>query len=202
LLYAVFVIGAIFCSLMAMTARNLLAATVWLAAVSAQVAMLMYLMGAETVAVIELSVGAGLVTVLFVFAISTAGEDTTDPGPVSSTYAVVGATVAIIITTLLVWMVLPVPEAAETVVATGLTFTQTLWQQRSLDTLLQIVLISAGAMAVLGLISTPRSDHSAHQQSETSTSKPTENASGSNSKPHGEPGVPARPDQHTQEETV
>jgi uncharacterized MnhB-related membrane protein len=201
LLYAVFVIGAIFCSLMAMTARNLLAATVWLAAVSAQVAMLMYLMGAETVAVIELSVGAGLVTVLFVFAISTAGEETTDPGPISGTYAVVAATLAIVLTTLLVWMVLPAPEAAETAAAAGLTFAQTLWQQRSLDTLLQIVLISAGAMAVLGLISNSRDDSSTHDQTETTTSH-TDSADGSNSRPHANTGLPTGADRSTQEETV
>lgn len=170
MLYAVFVIGVIFCSLMAMTARNLLAATVWLAAVSAQVAMLMYLMGAQTVAVIELSVGAGLVTVLFVFAISTAGEQTTDLGPVSRTFAVIAATIAIILTTLLIWMILSVAEAAETTTATGLTFAQTLWQQRSLDTLLQIVLISAGAMAVLGLISTSRNDDDTHRLAEAVSS--------------------------------
>lgn len=201
MLYAVFIIGAIFCSLMAMTARNLLAATVWLAAVSAQVAMLMYLMGAETVAVIELSVGAGLVTVLFVFAISTAGEETTDPGPISGTYAVIAATVAIILATLLVWMVLPVPEAAETAVAAGLTFAQTLWQQRSLDTLLQIVLISAGAMAVLGLISNSRDDHSTHTQTESATDH-TDSAEGSNSRPHAESGMPAGADHSRQEEII
>ncbi|MFW5696243.1 MAG: Na(+)/H(+) antiporter subunit B [Phototrophicaceae bacterium] len=201
MLYAVFVIGVIFCSLMAITARSLLAATVWLAAVSAQVAMLMYLMGAETVAVIELSVGAGLVTVLFVFAISTAGEETTEPAHTSSTYGVIAATIAIITTTLLAWMILPIPEAAETVSAAGLTFAQTLWQQRSLDTLLQIVLISAGAMAVLGLISTTRDSRSTHEEAETPASH-SDNTARSNSKPHGEVELPARADRPTQEETV
>ena len=43
--------------------------------VSASLAALLYALGAHEVAVIELSVGAGLVTVLFVFAINIAGEE-------------------------------------------------------------------------------------------------------------------------------
>jgi len=53
----------------------LIASALWLAGVSALVSIMCYLLGAYAVAVIELSVGAGLVTVLFVFAISIAGEE-------------------------------------------------------------------------------------------------------------------------------
>lgn len=152
MLYAIFISGTIICALMAMIAKSLLASTVWLAAVSVQVAVLMYLMGAQTVAVIELSVGAGLVTVLFVFAISTAGEDTKEPGPAGRYYVVTAVVLAVIAAALLLWMVLPAPEAGDTEAVTGGSFWQVVWQQRSLDTLLQIVLLSAGAMSVLGLI--------------------------------------------------
>jgi len=44
-------------------------------------AVLIYLLGAPEVAVIELSVGSGLVTVLFVFAFSITGETTLMKGP-------------------------------------------------------------------------------------------------------------------------
>src|SRR5512135_3843744 len=66
----------------AIRARRLLTSAIWLAGVSALVSIVLYLYGAHEVAVIELSVGAGLVTVLFVFAISIAGDDPIDRRPV------------------------------------------------------------------------------------------------------------------------
>jgi uncharacterized MnhB-related membrane protein len=65
---------AVFCGLRAIHAQRLVAAALWLAAVSALNAVVLYEMGAREAAVIELSVGAGLVTVLFVFAIGIAGD--------------------------------------------------------------------------------------------------------------------------------
>ena len=56
-------------ALQAIRAVHLLHSAVWLAATSAMLSILFYLLGAPYVAVIELSVGAGLVTVLFIFAI-------------------------------------------------------------------------------------------------------------------------------------
>lgn len=174
MLYAIFVIGAVFCALMAMASRSLLASTVWLAGVSALVSVLMYMMGAEIVAAIELSVGAGLVTVLFVFAISISGSETNEPGPKSALFSSIAATLTIIATTLLVWMILPMPEsAAASAAGPVLTFAEVLWQQRSLDVLIQVVLIAAGAMGVLGLISSANEADpppTAHAMEETQTS--------------------------------
>ena len=56
---------------------HLLTAALWLAGVSVLLAVFFYRLGAIQVAVVELSVGAGLVTVMFVFAISMAGEEFT-----------------------------------------------------------------------------------------------------------------------------
>ena len=53
--------------------------TLWLAAVSALVGLLLYQLGAWEIAVIELSVGAGLVTVLMVFAITMIGDPPATP---------------------------------------------------------------------------------------------------------------------------
>lgn len=53
---------------MSLRAKSLLASALWLAGVSARVAALLYDLGAHEVAVVELSVGAGLVTVLLLFA--------------------------------------------------------------------------------------------------------------------------------------
>ena len=62
----------------AIRAKTLLTSTLWLAGASALLAVVFYLLGAQQTAVIELSVGAGLVTVLLVFAINIAGDDPID----------------------------------------------------------------------------------------------------------------------------
>lgn len=140
--------GAAVCAFQAIRATRLLASAIWLAGVSALVSLVMYLIGAPQVAVIELSVGAGLVTVLFVFAISIAGEDAMElraivPRPV-------GLALVIVAALLLGWMTLPVlgidPPLAESA------FAAMLWQERGLDVLVQIVLIFAGVVGVLGLL--------------------------------------------------
>ena len=61
------------CAGMAVRTRPLHAA-LWLAALSAVVSILFYRMGAPELAVVELSVGAGLITVLLAFAISMAED--------------------------------------------------------------------------------------------------------------------------------
>src|SRR5512133_2061611 len=74
--HVIVVAGLLVCAVQAVRAPRLLHSALWLAGASALVALEMYLLGAPEVAVIELSVGAGLVTVLFVFAINIAGEET------------------------------------------------------------------------------------------------------------------------------
>ncbi len=75
MIYAMLVAGAVLCAVRAIRANQLLSSALWLAGVSALVSIILYRLGAHQIAVIELSVGAGLVTVLFVFAISIAGDD-------------------------------------------------------------------------------------------------------------------------------
>jgi len=127
----------------------LLVSALWLAGCSALVALLMYLMGAPEIAVIELSVGAGLVTVLFVFAINIAGEEVMAirslvPRPLS--WLLVAASVV-----LLTWITLPSFISAP-VSETQAGFAKILWQDRWLDLLLQLILIFAGVLGVLGLL--------------------------------------------------
>src|SRR5512135_612443 len=76
LLFIVLTLAMLACAFMAFRAKQLIVSALWLAGCSAILSILMYLLGAFTAAVIELSVGAGLVTVLFVFAISVAGDET------------------------------------------------------------------------------------------------------------------------------
>jgi uncharacterized MnhB-related membrane protein len=142
-------VGILLCAVMAIRAQRLLVSAIWLAGSSALVALFLFLLGAAEIAVIELSVGAGLVTVLFVFAINISGEEALAahsliPRPLA--WAVIA------ISGLLVgWLMLPgVDVAAPVLVASDLG--STLWQSRSLDVFLQAVLIFAGALAMLGLL--------------------------------------------------
>ncbi|HOC18701.1 MAG TPA: DUF4040 domain-containing protein [Vicinamibacterales bacterium] len=147
------VAATLLCALQAIRSPRLLMSALWLASASALTALLMYLLGAPEVAVIELSVGAGLVTVLFVFAINIAGEEVTDlralvPRPLAW-LAALGAM------GLGAWMAIPglrapagpFPEPA---------FAAVLWEQRGLDVLLQVVLIIGGVLGVLGLLAEGR----------------------------------------------
>lgn len=144
------------CAVMAVREKRLLITALWLALTSALVSWAMFRLGALEAAVVELSVGAGLVTVLFVFAINIVGDvDIPETALVSRPLAWVVVVVAAL---LLAWMVLPELQAERFVTALeqpvgGLAqFRAVLWEQRGIDTLLQVVLIFAGVMAVLGLI--------------------------------------------------
>ena len=68
-------VGIFICSVNAIHTQKLLNSALWLAGASALISILLFILGAPEVAVIELSVGAGLVTVLFVFAINITGEE-------------------------------------------------------------------------------------------------------------------------------
>ncbi|MDO9122475.1 MAG: NADH-quinone oxidoreductase subunit J, partial [Anaerolineaceae bacterium] len=73
--YVLISVGILACAILAISAKRLLISAIWLAVTSALVALMLFLLGAPQIAVIELSVGAGLVTVLFVFAINISGEE-------------------------------------------------------------------------------------------------------------------------------
>lgn len=142
-------VGILVCAIQAMRAQRLLISALWLAGTSALTALLLFLLGAQQVAVIELSVGAGLVTVLFVFAINIAGEEAIGlksllPKPLA--WVLVGVAVLIL-------GVLVVPQFnAEAAVSAEAAFGQVVWGERQLDILLQIVLIFSGVLGVLGLL--------------------------------------------------
>jgi len=139
-------------AIQAFRTQRLLSAALWLAGVSALLAMLFYRLGAPQVAVIELSVGAGLVTVLFVFAISVAGDEPVAapsllPWPVAVLLALGAAA-------LVGWLALPLPVAE--VVAADRPLAEVLWQERGLDMLGQVVIIFCGVLGMLGLLAEVR----------------------------------------------
>lgn len=148
MLYALLVIAAAICAFRALRARHLLSAAIWLAGVSALVATIMYRLGAQQVAVVELSVGAGLVTVLFVFAISIAGDDGL------SEREMLPHALTLIVAALLVLVLggLLLPAEAVASPATEVSFRAVFWEDRALDVLLQLVLIFTGVLCLLGLL--------------------------------------------------
>jgi len=120
--------------------------------VSALLSILFYRLGAPQVAVIELSVGAGLVTVLFVFAISVAGDEGLGAQPL--VWGPVALVLALVAVVLLASLVMPAPE----LVAAGEEppLADIMWQQRGLDMLVQVVLIFSGVLGLLGLLAEER----------------------------------------------
>jgi uncharacterized MnhB-related membrane protein len=140
--------GAFLCAIQALRSDRLLASAIWLAGVSALTAILFYLLGAREVAVVELSVGVGLVTVLFVFAINISGDV---PSPVRPLlFRALAWLTAMAAVALLGWAAFPGPAVRSPLLEPS--FQAILWDQRGMDVLLQIVLIFSGALGVLGLL--------------------------------------------------
>lgn len=154
-LHVLLFVGAILCAAMAVRARPLHAA-LWLAALSALIAIVLYRLGAPEVAVIELSVGAGLITVLFAFAISMA-EDEAMPAPlVPRPFAWLLVAVA---GGALLWLLLPALPAARQI-ASDDPFIVQIWDNRAIDLALQIVVVLTGVMGVLSLLGETRAPES------------------------------------------
>jgi uncharacterized MnhB-related membrane protein len=147
--YALFLLGAIFCAYRAMMSKKILSATIYLACISALISAVIYMLGAAQVAVMELSVGAGLVTVLLVYAVSVVGDDAMDPPsviPKPLAFSLVG-----VVAILLGLMAFPaIPANFE---RGSLNLAISLWQNRVLDVWIQIALIFSGVMGGLGLLS-------------------------------------------------
>ena len=148
IVYGILAVGMIVGALQAIRAPRLITAALWLAAVSMELAVMLFLLGAPDVAVFELSVGAGLVTVLFVFAISVAGELTEDlptivPRPLA-------ASLILFVIILLTYFILPAPTPAPA--AAEADFATVMWEQRAVDVWLQVALIFAGVLGLLGLL--------------------------------------------------
>lgn len=164
MLYGLLTVAALVFAIQAVRAERLLHSAIWLAGASAVLAIILYQLGAHLVAVIELSVGAGLVTVLFVFAIGMAGDQHAGSGPVIPRAVALGLVITAVL--LLGWLALPLDEDAgveptqETAVvgrpAAPVTaeapIREVIWEQRGLDVLVQVVLIFSGILGVLGLL--------------------------------------------------
>ncbi|MEA1977829.1 MAG: hydrogenase subunit MbhD domain-containing protein [Chloroflexota bacterium] len=148
LIYGVLVGAAIFSAIQSLRADSLLRSAIWLAGVSVLLSIVIYLLGAYQVAVIELSVGAGLVTVLFVFAISVAGDE--GIGERSLVPKPLAWALVLFSGLLLIYFILPIKAPFSTISKTSLT--AVFWEDRSLDLLVQVVLIYSGVLGLVGIL--------------------------------------------------
>jgi uncharacterized MnhB-related membrane protein len=154
--HIIILIGILLCAIQAVCSKRLLVSALWLAGTSALVALMMYLLDAPEIAVIELSVGAGLVTVLFVFAINIAGEE---PLPIQSIIPKpLSIGLVLVAVVLLGFKILPNFDLPF-FVSDELDFNLMFWNVRSLDVLLLTVIIFAGVLGVLGLLSDQKTKH-------------------------------------------
>ena len=148
--YVLIAAGILVCAILAIASKRLLISAIWLALTSALVALMIYMLGAPQIAVIELSVGAGLVTVLFVFAINIAGEEVVSvksilPKPL------VWASVLVSLG-LVAYLILRAVGIVASPTSTGEIATNILWEDRYVDILLQVALIFAGVLSVIGVL--------------------------------------------------
>lgn len=149
MLIALVAVTILVCAFQAMRSLRLLTSALWLAGTSALVALLIYLLGAPELAVIELSVGAGLVTILFVFAINIAGDQPVErKSPLPKPLALV-----LVVAAMAMLGGLSVSGlSGQTAMASGSSFVRAFWEDRSLDTLLQILFVFTAVLGVLGLL--------------------------------------------------
>lgn len=145
--------GILAFAIMALRAPKLLQSALWLSGASIMTGLLMYLLGAPEMGVIELSVGGGLVTILFVFAINITGEEHIPaqyllPRPVS--IGLIAVSMA-----LLGWLTLSAFEVYFPPLKAS-DLTAILWEDRQLDVMLHLVLIFAGVLGVLSLLATDK----------------------------------------------
>jgi NADH:ubiquinone oxidoreductase subunit 6 (subunit J) len=150
------------CAVQTVRAPRLLTSALWLAGVSVSVAMLVFGMSAYRIAVIELSVGGGLVTVLMVFAITMTGKEPSGqvqavPRPLVLMLAILPA---LLLSVVLFGRQPGVPVSANTVTSST----------RDLDLIIQVILIFAGGLTVLGLLGSD--DRRTIRDSKSSTELP------------------------------
>lgn len=147
--HIIILIGILFCAFQAVRNKRLLVSAIWLAGTSALVSIMMYLLGAYQIAVIELSVGAGLVTVLFVFAINIAGDE---PIPDLSFIPKFLARIFVFIAIIIIgWQILPLLNLPININQdTG--FQAIVWESRKADLYLQVVMVFAGVISMLRLL--------------------------------------------------
>ncbi len=144
------IIGICICGFQVIQTKNLTQSAMWLAMASALVSWLMYLLGAQLLAVIELSVGAGVVTILLVFAINIVGNEQEIKKPFIPQPLALFIIVSALI--MIAGLLLPSDNVLNQFGQSADQLSLALWEDRFLDTILQIILIFTCVLGVLSLM--------------------------------------------------
>ena len=151
-LHVLLILAAVACAVLAVRSRPLTSA-LWLAGLSAVVSIILYRLGAPEIAVIELSVGAGLITVLLAFAISMAEDEAMPAQLVPRPFAWL---LVLFAGGALLWLLVPSLPAVRTVAVADAPFMVQIWDNRLLDLAVQIAVVISGVMGVLSLLGETR----------------------------------------------
>lgn len=151
----------------AVRSTRLLASGMLLAAGSACLALALYLLDAPIVAVIELSVGAGLVAVLFTFSVVGAAGDAFRARPALPRW--LAASLAGLPILLLAFALREGPPQWTPPDQTTLGVFENMWNERGLDALGQVVLLLVGALAVKLLVGVLPGEHPIHVADSTTS---------------------------------
>ncbi len=144
-------IGMVLFSVLAILLRDLLKAAISLAVASLFLGIIFFRMNASYAGVFEISVVAGLITVLFILAIALtkAGEEVKESKAVNWIFPLFFV-VFVLIDVLVMKSLLQKIPALPSTIETG-SFGEVLWTQRTMDLIGQIAVILAGVFSVLAL---------------------------------------------------
>ena len=129
--------------------RHLINAAISLAAVSAACGVLMYVLGAHTAAIFEVSVCSGLVTVIFISAVSLSNGDRQASAPEKRAHLLPIILVAIGAVLMIVAGLTKFSLNAPGQAAVAQGFENVFWETRQADLFGQMVAIIAGASAIV-----------------------------------------------------
>lgn len=156
-IFIVLLLGMIVFAVLAVMIRNLLKAAIALAITSAVLSAVMFMMKSPLAAVFELSVCAGLITVVFISAISMTKPSTDEEMVVKRKerirrfiYLPIAVTVVFIAALWLAWPNIDLSQFIKETAST-LSVQEVLWNNRQIDVLGQIVMILAGVFGVVVL---------------------------------------------------
>jgi NADH:ubiquinone oxidoreductase subunit 6 (subunit J) len=151
ILQTALLIGLVLCSVLAILLRDLLKSAISLAVASLFLGIIFFRMNAPYAGVFEISVVAGLITVLFILtiALTQTGDEVRESRLVNWVFPLVFVAFIVIDALVMKSLLGKVPALASGA-ETG-TFGDVLWRGRTLDLVGQIAVILAGVFAVLAL---------------------------------------------------
>lgn len=129
--------------------RHLINAAISLAAVSAACGVLMYVLGAHTAAIFEVSVCSGLVTVIFISAVSLSNGDRQASAPEKRAHLLPIILIAIGAVLVIVSLLTGFSLGTRGPVGSAASFDNVFWETRQADIFGQMIAILAGASAIV-----------------------------------------------------